>query len=294
MALILDGKQMAAEIRSEVAGEVRMLAPLLGRSPGLHLLLVGNDAASEVYVRNKARDCEQVGIRSVVERMPADTSQERVLAIIAEWNSNPAVDGILVQLPLPPHINEHAVIEAISPEKDVDGFHPMNAGRLLIGQKGFAPCTPAGIMEMLRRGNIEVAGKHAVVVGRSNIVGKPMSVLLARKAALGNATVTMCHTGTPDIAKFTIDADIIIAAVGRVNTITARHVKPGAVIIDVGMNRIVAADGRERLTGDVDYETVAPLAGAITPVPGGVGPMTRAMLLVNTLQAAQQSIEGGR
>ncbi|MBE2265037.1 MAG: bifunctional methylenetetrahydrofolate dehydrogenase/methenyltetrahydrofolate cyclohydrolase FolD [Flavobacteriales bacterium] len=285
---------MAAEIRSEVAGEVRMLAPLLGRSPGLHLLLVGNDAASEVYVRNKARDCEQVGIRSVVERMPADTSQERVLAIIAEWNSNPAVDGILVQLPLPPHINEHAVIEAISPEKDVDGFHPMNAGRLLIGQKGFAPCTPAGIMEMLRRGNIEVAGKHAVVVGRSNIVGKPMSVLLARKAALGNATVTMCHTGTPDIAKFTIDADIIIAAVGRVNTITARHVKPGAVIIDVGMNRIVAADGRERLTGDVDYETVAPLAGAITPVPGGVGPMTRAMLLVNTLQAAQQSIEGGR
>ncbi|GMV52673.1 MAG: bifunctional protein FolD [Ignavibacteria bacterium] len=294
MALILDGKQMAAEIRSEVAGEVRMLAPLLGRSPGLHLLLVGNDAASEVYVRNKARDCEQVGIRSVVERMPTDTSQERVLAIIAEWNSNPAVDGILVQLPLPPHINEHAVIEAISPEKDVDGFHPMNAGRLLIGQKGFAPCTPAGIMEMLRRGNIEVAGKHAVVVGRSNIVGKPMSVLLARKAALGNATVTMCHTGTPDIAKFTIDADIIIAAVGRVNTITARHVKPGAVIIDVGMNRIVAADGRERLTGDVDYETVAPLAGAITPVPGGVGPMTRAMLLVNTLQAAQQSIEGGR
>ncbi|KAB2894037.1 MAG: bifunctional methylenetetrahydrofolate dehydrogenase/methenyltetrahydrofolate cyclohydrolase FolD [Chlorobi bacterium] len=285
---------MAAEIRSEVAGEVRMLAPLLGRSPGLHLLLVGNDAASEVYVRNKARDCEQVGIRSVVERMPTDTSQERVLAIIAEWNSNPAVDGILVQLPLPPHINEHAVIEAISPEKDVDGFHPMNAGRLLIGQKGFAPCTPAGIMEMLRRGNIEVAGKHAVVVGRSNIVGKPMSVLLARKAALGNATVTMCHTGTPDIAKFTIDADIIIAAVGRVNTITARHVKPGAVIIDVGMNRIVAADGRERLTGDVDYETVAPLAGAITPVPGGVGPMTRAMLLVNTLQAAQQSIEGGR
>jgi len=285
---------MAAEIRSEVAGEVRMLAPLLGRSPGLHLLLVGNDAASEVYVRNKARDCEQVGIRSVVERMPADTSQERVLAIIAEWNSNPAVDGILVQLPLPPHINEHAVIEAISPEKDVDGFHPMNAGRLLIGQKGFAPCTPAGIMEMLRRGNIEVAGKHAVVVGRSNIVGKPMSVLLARKAALGNATVTMCHTGTPDITKFTIDADIIIAAVGRVNTITARHVKPGAVIIDVGMNRIVAADGRERLTGDVDYETVAPLAGAITPVPGGVGPMTRAMLLVNTLQAAQQSIEGGR
>lgn len=285
---------MAAEIRSEVAGEVRMLAPLLGRSPGLHLLLVGNDAASEVYVRNKARDCEQVDIRSVVERMPTDTSQERVLAIIAEWNSNPAVDGILVQLPLPPHINEHAVIEAISPEKDVDGFHPMNAGRLLIGQKGFAPCTPAGIMEMLRRGNIEVAGKHAVVVGRSNIVGKPMSVLLARKAALGNATVTMCHTGTPDIAKFTIDADIIIAAVGRVNTITARHVKPGAVIIDVGMNRIVAADGRERLTGDVDYETVAPLAGAITPVPGGVGPMTRAMLLVNTLQAAQQSIEGGR
>lgn len=260
----------------------------IGRSPGLNLLLVGEDPASQVYVRNKAKDCEEVGINSTIVRLPASATEHEVISTVEQWNSDDTVDGILVQLPLPKHINEHRVLEAISPAKDVDGFHPMNAGKLLIGLDGFVPCTPAGVVEMLRRTGIETNHKHVVVVGRSNIVGKPLAVLLAQKHDVGNATVTICHTGTPNIAVHTVQADIVVAAVGKINTITAKHIKPGAVVVDVGMNRIDLPDGKSKLVGDVAYEEVAEKASAITPVPGGVGPMTRAMLLCNTITAARR------
>lgn len=263
----------------------------LGRSPGLNLLLVGEDPASQVYVRNKAKDCEEVGINSIIVRLPASATEHEVISTVEQWNNDDSVDGILVQLPLPKHINEHRVLEAISPAKDVDGFHPMNAGKLLIGLDGFVPCTPAGVVEMLRRTGIETNHKHVVVVGRSNIVGKPLAVLLAQKHDVGNATVTICHTGTPDIAVHTVQADIVVAAVGKINTITAKHIKPGAVVVDVGMNRIDLPDGKSKLVGDVAYDEVAEKASAITPVPGGVGPMTRAMLLCNTITAAQRKAQ---
>jgi methylenetetrahydrofolate dehydrogenase (NADP+)/methenyltetrahydrofolate cyclohydrolase len=288
LAQIIDGKATAAEIREEVKKETIGLVALLGRALGLNLLLVGNDAASDVYVRNKAKDCEQVGIRSTVVRLPEEASQQQIINIVQEWNADASVDGILVQLPLPPHIDERQVLEAISPDKDVDGFHPMNAGRLMIGLPGFVPCTPAGVLEMLKRAGIRPHGMHAVVVGRSNIVGKPLAMLLAQKHGMGNATVTICHTGTKDLAEHTRTADLLVAAVGRPDTITAQHVKPGAVVVDVGMNRIATADGKGRLVGDVAYDEVALIASAITPVPGGVGPMTRAMLLVNTLTSAKR------
>ena len=288
MAQIIDGKHIASQIRAEIRDQMDDLIQSLGRSPGLNLLLVGEDPASQVYVRNKAKDCEEVGINSIIVRLPASATEHEVISTVEQWNNDDSVDGILVQLPLPKHINEHRVLEAISPAKDVDGFHPMNAGKLLIGLDGFVPCTPAGVVEMLRRTGIETNHKHVVVVGRSNIVGKPLAVLLAQKHDVGNATVTICHTGTPDIAVHTVQADIVVAAVGKINTITAKHIKPGAVVVDVGMNRIDLPDGKSKLVGDVAYDEVAEKASAITPVPGGVGPMTRAMLLCNTITAAHR------
>ncbi|MBK6292123.1 MAG: bifunctional methylenetetrahydrofolate dehydrogenase/methenyltetrahydrofolate cyclohydrolase FolD [Ignavibacteria bacterium] len=292
MALIIDGNALAAEIRAEVAADVARLTASTGIVPGLNLLLVGEDPASTVYVRNKSKDCEKVGIHSTIVRMPATATEEEVVEQVRQWNNDPAVHGILVQLPIPKHINEHRVIRSIDPAKDVDGFHPENAGRLLIGLEGFIPCTPYGVLEMLKRYNIETSGKHAVVVGRSNIVGKPLAILLAQKRPQGNATVTICHTGTPDIAEHTRRADILISAVGVNGVITADHVKEGAVVIDVGINRITLPDGTTKLTGDVLFEEVSAKASAITPVPGGVGPMTRAMLLRNTVTAAERI--GGR
>jgi len=284
MTHIIDGKAIARSIREEVRELVSQVTSSGQRSPGLNLLLVGDDPASHVYVRNKSKDCEQVGIRSVIERLPATASEQEVIDIVEQWNADAHVDGILVQLPLPKHINEHKVLNTISPTKDVDGFHPINAGKLLIGLDGFIPCTPAGVLEMLRRSNIDPSGMHAVVVGRSNIVGKPLAMLLAQKRAQGNATVTICHTGTKNLVDYTRSADLLIAAVGKAGAITREHVREGAVVIDVGINRI-SKDGADVLVGDVDFDSVAPIASAITPVPGGVGPMTRAMLLVNTMQA---------
>jgi methylenetetrahydrofolate dehydrogenase (NADP+)/methenyltetrahydrofolate cyclohydrolase len=278
MAVLIDGNSLE---------EVNVLASARGITPGLNLLLVGEDPASAVYVRNKGKDCEKVGIHSTILRLPETASEQEVLDVVHAWNADNSVHGILVQLPLPKHINEHRVINTISPLKDVDGFHPENAGKVMIGLDGFIPCTPYGVLEMLRRYNIETSGKHAVIVGRSNIVGKPLSILLAQKRTPGNATVTICHTGTPDIAQYTRTADILISAVGHHGVITKDHVKPGAVVIDVGINRITLPDGTTKLVGDVLFDEVEPIAQAITPVPGGVGPMTRAMLLRNTLKAAQ-------
>ncbi len=287
MAHIIDGKAIAATIRSEVAEAVAQRLAGGSPAPGLNLLLVGEDPASEVYVRYKSKDCEKVGIRSTIVRLPADASQQQVIDQVKAWNDDDSVDGILVQLPLPKHIDEHEVINTIDPAKDVDGFHPENAGKLLIGLDGFIPCTPFGVIEMLKRSNIETSGMHAVVMGRSNIVGKPLSMLLAQKRPQGNCTVTICHTGTKDMIEYTRSADLLIAAVGRKHVVTAEHVKEGAVVIDVGINRIVKPDGKNGLTGDVDFDAVEPIASAITPVPGGVGPMTRAMLLSNTIKAAE-------
>lgn len=288
MAVLIDGNSLAAQIREEVQAEVAHLRDSSGVVPGLNLLLVGDDPASAVYVRNKGKDCEKVGITSTILRLPDTATEQEVLDIVLTWNDDASVHGILVQLPLPKHINEHRVINAISPLKDVDGFHPENAGKVMIGLDGFIPCTPYGVLEMLRRYNIETSGKHAVVVGRSNIVGKPLSILLAQKRSPGNATVTICHTGTPNIAEYTRTADILISAVGSHGVITKDHVKPGAVVIDVGINRITLPDGTTKLVGDVLFDEVEPIAQAITPVPGGVGPMTRAMLLRNTLTSAQR------
>lgn len=286
MPIIIDGNALAAEIRTEVAADVARLKESNGLVPGLNLLLVGEDPASTVYVRYKAKDCEKVGIKSTIVRMPSDATEEDVLAQVKAWNNDPSVQGILVQLPLPKHINEHRVISTIDPAKDVDGFHPENVGKLMIGLDGFIPCTPYGVLEMLKRYKIETSGRHAVIVGRSNIVGKPLAILLAQKRPQGNATVTICHTGTPDLAEHTRRADILISAVGVHGVITADHVKDGAVVIDVGINRITLPDGTTKLTGDVLFDEVAAKASAITPVPGGVGPMTRAMLLRNTVTAA--------
>ncbi|MBU3699366.1 MAG: bifunctional methylenetetrahydrofolate dehydrogenase/methenyltetrahydrofolate cyclohydrolase FolD [Candidatus Kapabacteria bacterium] len=288
MPTIIDGNALAAQVREEVALEVAALMRATGVVPGLNLLLVGEDPASAVYVRNKGKDCEKVGIGSTIVRMTAEATQEQVIAQVMAWNADPAVHGILVQLPLPKHIDEHAVIRAIDPNKDVDGFHPINAGKLMIGLDGFIPCTPYGVLEMLRRYNIETSGRHAVVVGRSNIVGKPLAMLLAQKRPQGNCTVTLCHTGTPDLAEHTRRADILISAVGMHGLITRDHVRQGAVVIDVGINRMERPDGTSGLVGDVLFDEVSAVASAITPVPGGVGPMTRAMLLRNTLTAAQR------
>lgn len=277
-AQILDGKALAAEIRSEVKTQVAALAEK-GVSTALAVILVGDDSASQVYVRNKIKACADTGIRSLEFRMPAETTQQQLLAKIAELNADESVDGILVQLPLPKQINADAVISAIDPAKDVDGFHVANAGALITGKQGFVPCTPFGVMRLIEKSGVNPRGKSAVIVGRSNIVGKPMALLLLA----ADATVTVAHSYTPDLSAVTRNADILVAAVGRAKLIKADMVKPGAVVIDVGMNR----DENGKLCGDVDFAEVKEIAGSITPVPGGVGPMTIAMLMQNTVLAAQ-------
>lgn len=277
-AQILDGKALAAEIRSEVKTQVAALAEK-GVSTALAVILVGDDSASQVYVRNKIKACADTGIRSLEFRMPAETTQQQLLAKIAELNADGSVDGILVQLPLPKQINADAVISAIDPAKDVDGFHVANAGALVTGKQGFVPCTPFGVMRLIEKSGVNPRGKSAVIVGRSNIVGKPMALLLLA----ADATVTVAHSRTPDLSAVTRNADILVAAVGRAKLIKADMVKPGAVVIDVGMNR----DENGKLCGDVDFAEVKEIAGSITPVPGGVGPMTIAMLMQNSVLAAQ-------
>ncbi len=279
MAHIIDGKKISAEIRAEIAEEVKAMKAK-GIHPGLAVIIVGENPASQVYVRNKGKACEEVGIYSEIIRMPEETTEETLLAKIDELNVRKEISGILVQLPLPKHISEEKVIAAISPEKDVDAFSEVNVGKIMIGNHHFLPCTPAGVMELIKRSGIEIAGKQAVVIGRSNIVGKPQAMLLLH----ANATVTICHSRTKNLAEVCRTADILVVAIGKANFVTADMVKPGACVIDVGMNR--KADGK--LTGDVDYAGVSEVAGAITPVPGGVGPMTITMLLKNTLTAAYE------
>jgi methylenetetrahydrofolate dehydrogenase (NADP+)/methenyltetrahydrofolate cyclohydrolase len=278
-ARIIDGKAIAQALRAELAIRVQRLKES-GVTPGLAVVIVGDDAASKVYVRNKARACEEIGMHSEVHALPADTAQPRLLDFLRRLNSDPAIHGILVQLPLPRSLDARAVIEAIDPDKDVDGFHWRNVGALVVGDAAFYPCTPWGVMKMLEEEGVAVAGKHAVVVGRSNIVGKPMALLLLA----ASATVTVCHSKTLDLGAITRQADILVAAVGKARMIRADMVKPGAVVIDVGINRL--ADGK--LAGDVDYVSVAQVAALITPVPGGVGPMTIAMLLANTIKSAER------
>lgn len=279
MATRIDGKALAARVKARVKAEAAGLA----RRPGLAVVLVGEDPASQVYVRGKEADCAECGIRSFPYRLPAETGQQELLDLIRKLNENPEVDGILVQLPLPEPLDAEPVIDAIAPDKDVDCFHPYNVGRLTTGNPVFQPCTPAGVMEMLRAYGISPAGKRCVVLGRSNIVGKPMAALLTQ----ADGTVTLCHSKTPDLAEITRQADILVSAVGKVNCVTAGMVKDGAVVIDVAMNR--NADGR--LCGDVDFAAVEPKASYITPVPGGVGPMTRAMLMENILTAARNHLK---
>ena len=290
-AKILDGNKVAQEMRAEMAEEIKALKEEHGITPGLAVVLVGDDPASQVYVRNKGRACEQVGIRSDTYRFPADYPEEELLGLISKLNEDPEVHGILVQLPLPKHIDEEKVLYTIDPDKDVDGFHPVNVGKLMIGKPGFLPCTPHGIQQLLLRSGIEIEGKHVVVVGRSNIVGKPVAMILVQKQKGANATVTICHTGTKDLGYHTRQADILIVAAGRPKTVTADMVKEGAVVVDVGVNRVEDPSSKRgyRLVGDVDFDSVKEKASAITPVPGGVGPMTITMLLRNTIDAAKRA-----
>ena len=278
-ATTIDGNALAAQLRTDVARRAGALKAR-GVTPGLAVVLVGDNQASQVYVRNKAKACSDAGLYSVLEKYEATMTEVELLARVDALNKDPAIHGILVQLPLPAHIDANKVIEAIAPAKDVDGFHVASAGALMVGQPGFWPCTPYGCMKMLESIGYDLRGKHAVVIGRSNIVGKPMALMLLQK----NATVTICHSATPDLKAMTLQADVIVAAVGKRNVLIADMVKPGAVVIDVGMNR--TPEGK--LCGDVDFEGVQKVAGYITPVPGGVGPMTITMLLVNTLAAAER------
>ncbi len=286
---IIDGKLMAEQIRAEIASAVRDLKQRANVTPGLAAVLVGDDPASAVYVRNKRRACDEAGMFSDTIQLPAETTQQKLIRTVERLNADNQFHGILVQLPLPPHIDEQAIILAINPDKDVDGMHPINSGRLLAGNPRFLPATPAAVQQMLLRSGNDPAGKHVVVLGRSNIVGKPLAALLLQKAPGANATVTVCHTATPNIPKLARQADIIVAAIGRPRALTADMVRDGAVVIDVGINRIDDPTRKTgyRLVGDVDYDPVAQKASAITPVPGGVGPMTIAMLLSNTLRAAE-------
>ena len=278
-AQLIDGVALSKKLRADVAVRAAALRAR-GVVPGLAVVLVGDNPASQVYVRNKVKACEDSGLHSVLERYPATLGEAELLGRIDALNRDPAIHGILVQLPLPAHIDAHQVIEAIAPEKDVDGFHVASAGALMVGQPGFWPCTPYGCMKMLESIGYDLRGKHAVVIGRSNIVGKPMALMLLQK----NATVTVCHSATQDLKAMTLQADVVVAAVGKRHVLTADMVKPGAVVIDVGMNR----DEQGKLCGDVDFEGVRQVASYITPVPGGVGPMTITMLLVNTLEAAER------
>jgi methylenetetrahydrofolate dehydrogenase (NADP+) / methenyltetrahydrofolate cyclohydrolase len=279
-AQIMDGNALSAQLRTDVARRTAALQAR-GVTPGLAVVLVGDNQASQVYVRNKVKACTDAGLHSVLEKYETTMTEAQLLARVEALNNDPSIHGILVQLPLPAHIDAHKVIEAISPAKDVDGFHVASAGALMVGQPGFWPCTPYGCMKMLESIGYSLKGKHAVVIGRSNIVGKPMALMLLQQ----NATVTICHSGTTDLKAMTLQADVIVAAVGKRNVLTADMVKPGAVVIDVGMNR----NDEGKLCGDVDFAGVSQVAGYITPVPGGVGPMTITMLLVNTLEAAERS-----
>ena len=286
-AKIIDGKQLAMNLRGEIAAGVAALKNDKGVTPGLAVILVGENPASVSYVTAKEKACAEAGMYSREIRMPATIAESELLDKIAALNADPAIHGILVQLPLPKGFDEKKVIRAIAPEKDVDGFTPINVGKMLIGEPCFLPCTPHGIIKLIEFSGMDVRGKHAVVIGRSNIVGKPVAVLLSRKET--NATVTLCHTGTPDISKFTKEADVVVVAAGRPNTVTGDMLKEGAVVIDVGVNRVPDATKPRgyRLVGDADFESCAQVASAITPVPGGVGPMTITMLLWNTLEGAR-------
>lgn len=292
-AQIIDGKAIAAQIKAQIKAEVEILSNKT-MTPGLAVVLVGQDPASVSYVTTKQRACQQVGIRSIDHHLPASTTQQDLIGLILELNARKDVHGILVQLPLPGHIDQMAVIEAIEPAKDVDGFHPINVGRMVIGHPALLPCTPHGIIELLTQSGVKIDGAEVVIVGRSNIVGKPLANMLLQKTAGGNATVTICHSKTRQIAAHTLRADILIAAIGSPRAITADMVKPGAVVIDVGVNRVPqpGTSSGFRLVGDVDFEAVKERAAMITPVPGGVGPMTVAMLLANTVQAAKAQIIG--
>lgn len=289
-ARILSGKEIAEQIRAEIAGQTRELVAATGVTPGLVTILVGENPASVSYVTAKQKAAHDLGFHSVQESPSADISEAELLALVDRYNRDPAIHGILVQLPLPKHIDEGKVIAAIDPDKDVDGFHPVNVGRLVVGAPGFAPCTPAGIQEMIVRSGAETRGAEVVVVGRSNIVGKPIAIMLMQKAPGADATVTVVHTRSRDMASHTRRADILIVAAGVARAVTADMVKPGAVVIDVGVNRIGTTEsGKAKLCGDVDFDAVKEIASAITPVPGGVGPMTITMLMKNTLIAARRA-----
>ena len=283
MAKIIDGKAISAAIRQEIAEEVAKMKAEKGRVPGLAVIIVGQDPASQVYVRNKAKDCEETGIYSEVHALPENTTEEELLALVHKLNNDDNIHGIIVQLPLPKHLNSDLIINNIDVSKDVDAFHPYNVGKIMIGDYELLPCTPAGVMALLERSNIDVAGKNCVVVGRSNIVGKPQAMMLLHK----NGTVTVCHSKTKDLAEKCREADILVVAIGRAKFITGDMIKEGAVVIDVGMCR----DENGKLCGDVDYESAEKKASYITPVPGGVGPMTRVMLLENTMTAARKKIK---
>ena len=291
-ATIIDGKAVAQAVKAEVAQRVSVCVAA-GVRPTLAVVLVGDNPASVSYVTAKERDCEEVGIDSRDIRHPAEISETHLLGLIAELNADDAVHGILVQLPLPAHIDADRVLTAIAPHKDVDGFHPVSLGRLMMGLPTYVPCTPAGVVELLMRGGYAPAGKHVVIVGRSNIVGRPLANLLSRKAADADATVTLCHSRSGDLSRFTLQADILVAAIGSPRLISGAMIKPGAVVIDVGVNRVEDATKKSgfRLVGDVDYDAALERAAAVTPVPGGVGPMTRAMLLVNTVAAAERGAQ---
>lgn len=291
-ARLLDGKSISREMRQEIAADVAALKKR-GVTPGLGVLLVGDHPASRSYVTAKEKACEEAGMHSAEVHLPAESSREAILEQVRAFNRDPRIHGILVQLPLPDSSIEQEVLFAVDPEKDVDGFHPLNVGRMMLGLPAYLPCTPHGILHILKRSGVRVAGAHVVVVGRSNIVGRPLANMLSQKSEMGNATVTMCHTGTRDLAAFTRQADVLVAAAGRANTITAPMVKEGAVVIDVGVNRVAdpTHPKGQRLVGDVDFEGVKEKASAITPVPGGVGPMTITMLLLNTVQAARRRCE---
>ena len=288
MATILDGKALAQTIQAEIAAGVQQLVAAHGIRPGLAAVLVGDNAASQIYVRNKRKACSQVGIESWLHHLPADVPQKELLYLIAALNLDPHVHGILVQLPLPKQIDEAAVIRTVAPAKDIDGFGPENLGLLTAGHPRYYPCTPSGVQQLLIRNQIPIEGRHVVIVGRSNIVGKPLALILMQKSPDANATVTVCHSRSNDLAALTRQGDIVVMAIGQARFLRGAMVKPGAVVIDVGMNRL--PDGK--LAGDVAFDEVAPIASAITPVPGGVGPMTIAMLLHNTLRSAESVVRG--
>jgi methylenetetrahydrofolate dehydrogenase (NADP+)/methenyltetrahydrofolate cyclohydrolase len=294
MVTIIDGKAISQDIQNEIAIEVQAIAEQGGKIPHLAAILVGNDGASETYVGSKVKTCEKIGFRSTLIRLPEDTSENELLSKINELNNNDDVDGYIVQLPLPKHINEQKVIEAVDPKKDVDGFHPQSVGRMALNLPTYLPATPYGIIQLLDRYKIETAGKHCVVIGRSNIVGSPMSILMARNTSPGNCTVTLTHSRTKNLKEITLQADIVIVALGKPEFLTADMVKDGVVVIDVGITRMASDKTKSgyKLFGDVKYDEVAAKASFITPVPGGVGPMTIASLLMNTLKASKKEVYG--